>query len=104
MAYSGTPIICYLLSFGDLVVNTVHLLLTCNIKRYNQGIIPLFKLKYIGLTERDGIDSRFLTERLNQLYAIVILNTQTHTHTYIYIYIYIKESIKNIVPEDQQQQ
>ena len=39
IAFSGTPVTCYLLSFGKLVVNPVHFLLTENIKTGYQGII-----------------------------------------------------------------
>ena len=39
IAFSGTPSTCYLLSFGNLIVNPVHFLLTENIKRDNQGEI-----------------------------------------------------------------
>ena len=46
IAFSSTPVICYLLSFGNLVVNPVHFLLTENIKRGNQEIILLFNSKY----------------------------------------------------------
>jgi hypothetical protein len=37
--FSGTLVTCYLLSFGYLVLNPVHFLLTENIKRGNQGIL-----------------------------------------------------------------
>jgi len=37
--FSGTPVTCYLLSFGSLVVKPVHFLLTGNIKMGNQWII-----------------------------------------------------------------
>ena len=40
--FSSTPVTCYRLSVGKLVVNPVHFLLTENIKRGNQGIIVLF--------------------------------------------------------------
>ena len=52
IVFSGTPFTCYLLSFGNLIVNPVHFLLTENIKRDNQGIIIyifvilLFNSKY----------------------------------------------------------
>ena len=39
IAFSGTPVTWYLLSFGNLIVNPAHFLLTENIKRGNQGII-----------------------------------------------------------------
>ena len=39
IAFSGTPSTCYLLSFGNLIVNPVHFLLTENIKRDNRGAI-----------------------------------------------------------------
>ena len=39
IALSGTSVTCYLLSFGNLDVNPVHLLLTENIKRGNQGML-----------------------------------------------------------------
>ena len=42
VTFSGTPFTCYLLSFGNLIVNPVHFLLTENIKRDNQGIIIQF--------------------------------------------------------------
>jgi len=38
-SFSGTPVTGYMLSFGKLVVNPVHFLLTENITRNNQGII-----------------------------------------------------------------
>ena len=38
-SFSGTGFTCYLLSFQKLVLNTVHFLLTKNIKRGNKGII-----------------------------------------------------------------
>ena len=41
-AFSGTSVTCYMLSFGSLVVNPVHFLLTGNIKRGTQGIIKYF--------------------------------------------------------------
>jgi hypothetical protein len=46
IAFSGIPVACYPLSFGNLVVNPVHFLLTENMKRGYQGIILLFNLKY----------------------------------------------------------
>ena len=48
IAFSSTPVMCYLLSFGYLVVNSVHFLLTENIKMSNHGITIklLFNLKY----------------------------------------------------------
>jgi hypothetical protein len=39
IAFSGTPVIRYPLSFKNLVVHPVYFLLTENIKRGNQGII-----------------------------------------------------------------
>jgi hypothetical protein len=39
IAFLSTPVTCYLLRFGDLVVNPVYFLLTGNIKRGNQGKI-----------------------------------------------------------------
>jgi hypothetical protein len=39
IAFSGTPVTYYLLSFGILVVNPGHFLLTENIKRGTQWII-----------------------------------------------------------------
>jgi hypothetical protein len=38
MSFSVTPVTYYPLNFDDLFVNTVHLLLTENIKTGNQGI------------------------------------------------------------------
>jgi len=51
MFFSGTPVTYYLLNFGDLFVNTVHLLLTENIKTGNIVILynymfPVFNLRY----------------------------------------------------------
>ena len=37
--FSGTHVTCYLLSFGKLVINPVHFMLSEIIKRGNQGII-----------------------------------------------------------------
>jgi len=39
IAFSGTPVTYYLLSFVNLAVNPVHFLLTENINSDNQGII-----------------------------------------------------------------
>ena len=42
IAFSDTFVICYLLSFGNLIVHPVHFLLAENINRRNQGIIIYF--------------------------------------------------------------
>ena len=41
IAFSGTLVTCYLLSFWNLFVNPVHFLLTENIKRDNHTILLL---------------------------------------------------------------
>ena len=51
----------YMLSFGNLVVNPVHFLLTENMKRGYQGIILLFNLKY----QRRWINVIFLQDKHN---------------------------------------
>ena len=44
IAFSDTPVTCYLLSFGNVVVNSDHFLLTENIK--DNYIILLFNSQY----------------------------------------------------------
>ena len=39
IALSGTPVTCYLLSNGNLIVNPVQFMFTGNIKKGNQGMI-----------------------------------------------------------------
>jgi hypothetical protein len=47
---SGTPVTCYLLIFGKLVVNPVHFLLPEIIQRDNQGIIVYFNYLIQNIT------------------------------------------------------
>jgi hypothetical protein len=61
IAFSGTHSTYYLLSFGNLIVNPVHFLLTENIKRGNQGIILLFNPKY----KHQWINVIFLQDKHN---------------------------------------
>jgi hypothetical protein len=44
-----------MLSFGNLVVNPVHFLLTENMKRGYQGIILLFKSSEIDKLKKQGV-------------------------------------------------
>ena len=54
-SFSGTTIICYLLSVVKLLLNPVHFLLTENIRRGNQGILPYFFYICI-LTQNINVD------------------------------------------------
>jgi hypothetical protein len=72
IAFSCTPATYYLLNFGDLV-NTVHLLLTENIKR-NNYIISLFNFKY----KRQWINVIFLRDKHSPLSQFLkVIHTDT---------------------------
>jgi hypothetical protein len=77
---TGTPVTCYLLSFGNLVVILVHFLLKENIKRGSQGIniIILSRECWVHifcfhLTVHTCSDIVYLSHDWNRIYFFLII-------------------------------